>query len=387
VEWAKVGGRNHLLTAGVDWRWVDGDSNEDAYAAATPTVVIPPVTIAAVKSLARVSGGTQQISGAFLQDLWTPVPKATITLSARVDHWSNTDGHNLETAIIPGTAANNQPSLAARSDTVFSPRAAALYHLTDQVSVWGAMSTGFRAPTLNELYRQFRVGAILTLANVELGPERLVGGELGVNLAPTRNTTIRTTYYDNRMKNPVANVTIAANTLQRQNLGRTRIRGVQLDGDYRFHTDLKLTASYLYNDAKVTEFNPTPAPPISLVGKFLPQVPKHRGTIGVSYTNPKYVTVGFDVEAMGLQYNDDQNVMTIPARALDDAGYSSTNKPGLPGYAVANLSLSRRIMRDFDVFFGVQNMFDKTYFVNMAPTLIGSPRVVSGGFRLRFSGR
>ena len=63
---------------------------------------------------------------------------------------------------------------------------AALYQITDRVSVWGSIGCGFRAPTLNELYRQFRVGAMLTLANDQLGPERLVGGELGVNVAPTR---------------------------------------------------------------------------------------------------------------------------------------------------------------------------------------------------------
>ena len=90
-----------------------------------------------------------------------------------------------------------------------SPRAAALYHLTDRVSVWGDVGGGFRAPTLNELYRQFRVGTVLTLANNQLGPERLVGGEAGVNVSPFRRVTWRTTWFDNRISNPVSNVTIA----------------------------------------------------------------------------------------------------------------------------------------------------------------------------------
>ena len=37
----------------------------------------------------------------------------------------------------------------------------------------------FRAPTLNELYRDFRVGNALTQANANLRPERLVGVETG----------------------------------------------------------------------------------------------------------------------------------------------------------------------------------------------------------------
>ena len=65
-----------------------------------------------------------------------------------------------------------------------SPRAAVLYRVSDIAFAGGLVGAGFRAPTLNELYRQFRVGAVLTLANEPLGPERLVGGEAGVNVAP-----------------------------------------------------------------------------------------------------------------------------------------------------------------------------------------------------------
>ena len=103
---------------------------------------------------------------------------------------------------------NNQPNLAGRTDTAVSPHAGALYHLSDRVSVWGDIGSGFRAPTLNELYRQFRVGTVLTLANEQLGPERLVGGEAGINIAPAKNVTWRTTWFDNRITNPVANVTL-----------------------------------------------------------------------------------------------------------------------------------------------------------------------------------
>ena len=65
--------------------------------------------------------------------------------------------------------ANNNPDLPDRDDTVVSPRVAARYHINSWVSVWGDIGAGFRAPTLNELYRQFRVGTVLTLANNQLG--------------------------------------------------------------------------------------------------------------------------------------------------------------------------------------------------------------------------
>ena len=111
-----------------------------------------------------------------------------------------------------------------------------MYRISDRVSVWGSVSGGFRAPTLNELYRQFRVGALLVLANNQLGPENLVGGEAGVNLIATENVTVRGTWYINGIENPVSNVTIGTNTQQRQNLGRTKVQGFQTDAEYRLGT-------------------------------------------------------------------------------------------------------------------------------------------------------
>jgi outer membrane receptor protein involved in Fe transport len=109
------------------------------------------------------------------------------------------------------------------------------------------------------LYRQFSVGVITTRANDQLGPERLHGGEVGVRVAPTRASTMRATWYDNRIKNPVSNVTIGMNLQQRQNLGRTRVDGLQLDGDYRLGTSWKVSAGYLFNRARVVEFAANPA--------------------------------------------------------------------------------------------------------------------------------
>ena len=142
--------------------WVDGDSQEDAYIAA-PGADRPPAQ-QAVLALQRISGGTQRSVGAFVQDIFTPMPTARRSRSARASiSWRNYDGHNLETTVADRRCrrANNRPSLPDRDDTVVSPRVAALYHVTDRVSVWGDIGSGFRAPTLNELYRQFRVGTVL----------------------------------------------------------------------------------------------------------------------------------------------------------------------------------------------------------------------------------
>ena len=65
---------------------------------------------------------------------------------------------------------------------------------------------------------------------------------------------------------------------------------------------------YLYNRARVTESPANPA----LVDKTLPQVPTHRGTVQVAYTNARLLNVGFEVLAIGRQFDDDLNTRTVP---------------------------------------------------------------------------
>ena len=79
----------------------------------------------------------------------------------------------------------------------------------------------------------------------------------------------------------------------------------------------------------------------------------------------------------GRQFNEDLNNGVKPGET----------EPGLPSYATVEFSASRAITRNFDVFFGVQNLFDEEYYVGLAPTTLGTPRLVSGGLRIRFSGK
>jgi outer membrane receptor protein involved in Fe transport len=378
VQWSRSIGRSNFFSAGLDWRRVDGDSLEDLYV--NGAIVAEGPTAPATLTGRRNSGGTQRSAGFFLQDVFT-MNDVVVTLSARVDNWKNYNGHIVETSAATGLpTANNRGDLPDAADTVVSPRAGALYKVSERVSVWGDIGWGFRAPTLNELYRQFSVGLTRTLANEALGPERLIGGELGVRFEAARNVSIRSTYYDNRVKNPVANVTIGNNLQQRQNLGRTRIRGWQNDVETRVGQYVRVAAGYLFNNAKVTEYNAVPVPGlpfVDLTGLYLPQVPKHRGSVSLSYANPRYLNVAVAGTFYGRQFDDDQNARVKPGES----------EPGLPAYGLVDASASREIGRNLEVFFGVQNLFDQEYYVQLLPTTIGSPRLVNGGVRIRWSGR
>src|SRR6185436_16985418 len=74
VQWSRAFGKKNYVTVGTDWRWVDGDSVEEALNA-------PPANIALV-NIYRNSGGTQMSEGLFMQDLISVSSKLQLTLSA-----------------------------------------------------------------------------------------------------------------------------------------------------------------------------------------------------------------------------------------------------------------------------------------------------------------
>ena len=366
---AGAGGRTHILSAGYDFRWIDGDSNEQTFGLATGMTPI----------LNRVSGGTQKIGGLFLQDIVEVTGKLQLTGSIRFDSWRNYDAHNLESTIATGQpTVNNRDALPDKSDNAFSPRGAILYRANDRVSVWGSVSNGFRAPTLNELYRQFRVGAILTLANEALGPERLTGVEAGVSIAATDRVTVRGTVFNNRVKEPIANVSINAlgTVRQRRNLGSTNIGGFQSDVAYRVNGRWGISGAYLFNVAKVHESETDPSGE-NLTGNYLAEVPKHRASFQVTYTNPTLLNLAIDNQFIGHQFDDDRNEAEILPRV------TGKTEVGLPAYSVTNVTVSRTLNRNVDLFVGVQNLFGTTYYVGTNPTTIGTPRLVNGGIRLK----
>ncbi|MCC7415891.1 MAG: TonB-dependent receptor [Acidobacteria bacterium] len=369
--WSRPFAGAHTFSAGADFRTIDGDSREDAFGAA-PGPVTPPVQ-ASTLTLRRVSGGRQHAAGFFVQDV-VAAAGWTLTLGARVDRWTNGDAHNFETGVPSGVPTGDSRALPETAATVASPRVGALFRASERVRIWGSLGSGFRAPTLNELYRQFRVGTVLTLANAQLGPERLLGGEAGITMTPARGLTIRTAWYDNRVTNAVSNVTIGSSgpavTQQRQNLGRTRIRGLQADVDFRTGA-WRLAGGFLVNHARVAELGANPA----LAGRRLPQVPTYRGSARLAYDRaPASVSMG--VQYVGRQFDDDLNVRVVPGH----------EEPGLPAYATADATISWTLGRRFDLYAGVQNLFDTTYIVGTLPTTIGSPRLVDAGVRIRFAG-
>ena len=107
------------------------------------------------------------------------------------------------------------------------------------------MARSYRTPTLNELYRGFRVGNIVTNANPLLEPERLTSVEGGVLVGHGR-ASVRVTAFHNVLDEAISNITLSSTpaliTRERQNADQLGSSGVEVEGDVRPHPRVTLSA-------------------------------------------------------------------------------------------------------------------------------------------------
>jgi outer membrane receptor protein involved in Fe transport len=197
------------LLVGGEGRYVKGESDET------------PFTQGVAQATTQ-AGGTDRRWSAFVQDTWQPTGRVTIVVGAHGDTW--------DSEALTGLT---------KSSSAFSPRAAAAYRVNDLVSVRGAVYHGFRAPTLNEFYRNFSAGNTQTRANPTLDPERMTGGDAGVLVGNAR-ASARVTMFWNRLDNAITAITLSTTPTQiikqRANADRLESNGVELEGK-RAHRD------------------------------------------------------------------------------------------------------------------------------------------------------
>jgi outer membrane receptor protein involved in Fe transport len=362
-QWNRPLGMRQTLVAGFDGREVRGASNELGFFNGRMTSALG-------------AGGRQRTEGVYGEDVIRLTPRWQVTAADRFDHWRNYDALSTTTPISspgPSTVIN----FAERTESAFSPRLGMLYRLASNVSLVGSAYRAFRAPTLNELYRGFRVGNVQTNANSELRAERLTGAEAGAEFNAFRQKlTGRGTFFWADVTDPIANVTLNVTpsliTRQRQNLGRTRSRGVDLDTALHLTSTFELTSGYEFVDATVLSFSANP----SLVGLAIPQVPSHVVTFQALYSNPaatsrwRRLTLGLQGRFVGNQFDDDQNLLPLGKFFTLDA------------------SLSRHVWRDTEAYVAVENIFDERYTVQRTPIReLGPPTLFRVGFRVNIGQR
>lgn len=297
------------LRLGGDVRVVTGETQElYTYVAGSPT-------------RRRVAGGRNATAGLFA-DASLATGDVVLSASGRLDRWSIADGRLSEAALTGATLTDLQ--FQDRRGWEPTGRAGIAWTPDDAVTVRLAGYRGWRLPTLNELYRPFRVGADATAANAALAPETLWGGEAGVEVRPASGVRVVATAFANDLRDAIANVTVAngpgnfpgvgfvsaAGVFRRRaNLDHVRVKGVELDASGRFGP-VEGRLSYAYTDARVRDGG-------ALDGLRPAQTPAHSGSATLGWRRDGW-QASATLRHVAGQYEDDANQRRLSAATTLD---------------------------------------------------------------------
>ncbi len=202
-------------------------------------------------------------------------------------------------------------------------RANELYTIKETATrLKGSYGTGFKAPTLNQLY-----DTIYGTGNLNLKPETSRGWDVGLEQDVFKKlSTIGISYFENAFSNLIqANAAPYVN----QNVSKAKTNGIETFMEMRPLTDLTLRSTYTYQDAKNLD-----------TGYQLLRRPRNKASFDTDYRFLEKAHVHVNVLIVGQK-----------------ADYAST----VAGYVMLNLAGSYDIHKYVQVFGRIDNVLNKQY--------------------------
>jgi outer membrane receptor protein involved in Fe transport len=302
-------------------------------------------TVAGVESAIARTPATQRNTGVSAHARLLLSPRVSISAGGRGEWWDLTN---------PGGLGTVQQRF------FFEPRVGATIEAGAGQTVRLSWLTGFRTPTINELFRSFRVGSTLTQSNNQLKPEKSWGPEAAFTVT-RHDWTGRAIFYATRLDNAIYNRTISSTptaiTRQRDN-AEARAIGSELEFEWRLDRVFTATTAWAFSNSTFTSGE--------LDGKRVPQVPKSAGSIGVRAAKGPW-SASAAVRVFGQQFDDDINQFTLRAGSLTDA------------------RAAWRFSRRAEAFGAIENAFDNEIDTGKTPIrTIGAPRQSRVGIIVRF---
>lgn len=310
-----------------------------------------------------VGRGSQRFAGVFAQVEVDPLERLQLVAALRQERWTNYDGFDGNPGGIGPT-----PDQSASST---NPRLDARYAFTDSFALRGGAYKAFRAPTLDNLYRAYAIPFGIFQPNASLTPERLTGGEVGVDLEFSR-VRGQVTAYQDTIRDLITSRNLDPGELppgfffgtRNINAGRARTRGVEAEFTWQLATAWSALFSYAYADSRILENEADPA----TVGNTAGGVPRNQGSVGLAYEPGNAFRASTRVRSSQAYYADNAGTLPVGSHTIVDV------------YAAYAFS------RQVEVYGQIQNLLDQTYVSqnsgNATPYL-GQPFTAFFGVRLK----
>lgn len=264
---------------------------------------------------------SSETAAVYLQNEWKIGDKLLLIPAVRIDHHDSFGTHT-------------------------SPKLGATYKLSENARVKANWGKGYRAPTLYELYSQMeKVGMapmpVNVIGNPDLQPEESTNFDFGFE-AEKGKVNGKVTYYHNKIKNMIDGGDYDPDKLAQNiiwskyiNRGEVEIKGLESEIGYNFDEHWSVRGVYNYLDAKDLE-----------TGDRLAYRARHNGLIQLTYTDAK------------------ENPLTVNLYNRYYFNYHQSNTDGYQqdySYSTTGLTVSKQFNKNYRVYAGVDNIFNKSF--------------------------
>ncbi len=202
-------------------------------------------------------------------------------------------------------------------------RATATVDASDLVRVHGSVGTGFKAPTLNDLY-------FPGFSNPDLMPEESIGADVGIELlVPAARSHFGAVFFYNDIRDLIEFDFVASRP---ENLGNVMSAGAEINGEYVAGA-FTLAGNYTYTDATPEGSD-----------EQLIRRPRHQGSVRVTVRPTEPLRLWAEVRAKGESF---------------DNGVGGRER--LDGFGIVNLAVDYRLVDQVVLRARVDNLFDTAY--------------------------
>ncbi len=305
-------GDGNPFTIGADTRTVDGEVNEQFR------------NLGSGFTRLRKAGGEQRYTGAFATLQLETAPATRIVANIRIDEVENEQGIRQEWNTETGAQIRND-AIPSSSENFFSNNITLYHDFTDNLRGMLRQTSGFRAPTLNELYRPFRVKNDIIESNSQLQTEEHFGLEAGLRFQSDESWSLSANIFQYRLDNMIANVVLSRepgfNPLcgfvpsggscgQRLNLSEATVEGLEINWDSQLADTLHARAQLVYAPTEIDS-----APGLeALVGNEFPQSSAFKATLSFDWQPEDFYNLWTRIRYQDSAFEDLDN-----NRSLDNA--------------------------------------------------------------------
>lgn len=262
----------------------------------------------------REAGGEQEFVGIFSTARLRLSDNTSLTGSLRLDEVEDLNGFRDEWNTETDTQIRND-AIPNQSESFFSNNITLYHDFSDNLRGMIRQSSGFRAPTLNELYRPFRVKNDIIESNSGLAAEEHIAWEAGLRYSPDDTWSLNFNLFHYSLDNMIANAVLSKesgfNPLcgfvpgggscgQRRNIAESSVEGVEIDWQSRLSDTVSVRAQAVYAASDIQEAAGLPA----LTGNEFPHASPFKANVTFDWRPSDSVTVWSSFRYQSTEYED-----------------------------------------------------------------------------------